>query len=70
MMIALAWLATYQIGSQSFEIVPVQSLSFTGPSADMLMLVLSPRASPGISTSAWFPASCWVPSWPDCGDGN
>lgn len=45
-MIALAWMATYRIGSQSFEIVPVQSLSFTGPSANMLMLVLSPPGQP------------------------
>src|SRR5574343_1467675 len=45
-MIALAWLGTYRIGSQSFEIVPVQSLSFTGPSANMLMLVLSPPGQP------------------------
>lgn len=39
--VAIAWLVTFQIGSQSFEVLPVQSLSFTGPSADMLMLVLS-----------------------------
>jgi uncharacterized membrane protein YedE/YeeE len=45
-MIAIAWLLTFQIGSQSFEIIPVQSLSFTGPSADMLMLVLSPPGQP------------------------
>lgn len=45
-MVALAWLITYQIGSQSFDIIPVQSLSFTGPSADMLMLVLSPPGQP------------------------
>jgi uncharacterized membrane protein YedE/YeeE len=45
-MVALAWLMTYQIGSQSFEIIPVQSLSFTGPSANMLMLVLSPPGQP------------------------
>ena len=45
-MIALAWLGTYLIGSQSFEVTPVQSLSFTGPSADMLMLVLSPPGQP------------------------
>ncbi|PKO30329.1 MAG: lipocalin [Betaproteobacteria bacterium HGW-Betaproteobacteria-7] len=44
--VALAWLMTFQIGSQSFEIVPVQSLSFTGPSADVLMLVLSPPGQP------------------------
>lgn len=45
-MIALAWLLTFKIGAQSFEIIPVQSLSFTGPSADMLMLVLSPPGQP------------------------
>ncbi|MBL8428534.1 MAG: YeeE/YedE family protein [Dechloromonas sp.] len=46
LMVALAWLMTYQIGTQSFDIIPVQSLSFTGPSADMLMLVLSPPGQP------------------------
>ena len=40
--IASAWLATYAVASRSFELLPVKSLSFTGPSADMLMLVLSP----------------------------
>ena len=45
-MIALAWMITYRIGSESFEIVPVQSLSFTGPSADVLMLVLSLPGQP------------------------
>ncbi|PKO85988.1 MAG: lipocalin [Betaproteobacteria bacterium HGW-Betaproteobacteria-12] len=44
--IAIAWLLTFQFSSQSFEIVPVQSLSFTGPSADVLMLVLSPPGQP------------------------
>jgi uncharacterized membrane protein YedE/YeeE len=44
--IALAWLLTFRIGAQSFEIIPVQSLSFTGPSADVLMLVLSPPGQP------------------------
>ncbi len=46
LMVALAWLTTYRIGSQSFDIIPVQSLSFTGPSADVLMLVLSPPGQP------------------------
>ncbi len=45
-MVALAWLFTFQLGSQSFEIIPTQSLSFTGPSADVLMLVLSPPGQP------------------------
>ena len=44
--IAIAWLLTYQIGTQSFDIIPVQSLSFTGPSADTLMLVLLPPGQP------------------------
>lgn len=46
LMVALAWLVTYRIGSESFEVIPVQSLGFTGPSADMLMLVLSPPGRP------------------------
>ena len=44
--VAIAWLMTFQIGAQSFEIIPVQSLSFTGPSADALMLVLSAPGQP------------------------
>lgn len=44
--VALAWLITYRIGLDAFEVLPVQSLSFTGPSADMLMLVLSPPGQP------------------------
>lgn len=44
--VAAAWLATYQFSTQSFEVVAVQSLSFTGPSADILMLVLSPPGQP------------------------
>ena len=46
LMVAIAWLSTYRIGAVSFDIVPVQSLSFTGPSADVLMLVLSPPGQP------------------------
>lgn len=45
-MVSLAWLGTFQIGSQTFDVMPVQSLSFTGPSADILMLVLSPPGQP------------------------
>lgn len=44
--IAAAWLLTYLVASQSFDVLPVKSLSFTGPSADMLMLVLSPPGRP------------------------
>jgi uncharacterized membrane protein YedE/YeeE len=47
LMVALAWLLTFQIGSNTFDsVMPVQSLSFTGPSADVLMLVLSPPGQP------------------------
>lgn len=44
--VALAWLTTFAVGSNAFEVMPVQSLSFTGPSADVLMLVLSPPGQP------------------------
>jgi uncharacterized membrane protein YedE/YeeE len=40
--VAVSWLGTFMVGRQAFEPVPTQSLSFTGPSADMLMLVLVP----------------------------
>lgn len=41
--VAAAWLVTYAVAASAFDVVvPVKSLSFTGPSADMLMLVLSP----------------------------
>ena len=39
--VGLAWWFTYRMAGLSFEPTPVQSLSFTGPSADVLMLVLS-----------------------------
>ena len=46
-MVALAWLVTYRIGLAVFDTTPpIQSLSFTGPAADMLMLVLSPPGQP------------------------
>ena len=46
LVVALGWLSTYLIGLESFDVLPVQSLSFTGPSADVLMLVLSPPGQP------------------------
>jgi len=46
-MVAAGWLLTYRISRITFETLPpVQSLSFTGPAADMLMLVLSPPWQP------------------------
>lgn len=38
--IALGWLATYAVSQVSFNVVKIGSVSFTGPSADVLMLVL------------------------------
>lgn len=47
LMVAIAWLTTFAVGSNAFDaVLPVQSLSFTGPSADVLMLVLSPPGQP------------------------
>ena len=40
--VALAWWFTFQMAARTFDPTPVQSLSFTGPSADTLMRVLSP----------------------------
>lgn len=40
--IALGWMVTYQIAAASFEPVGTRSVTFSGPSAEMLMLVLSP----------------------------
>jgi uncharacterized membrane protein YedE/YeeE len=46
-LVALAWLATYHLGRAAFDVVvPVQSLSFTGPAADVLLLVISPPGQP------------------------
>ena len=39
---ALAWFLTYQLSQMTFEPTSVESLSFSGPSADMLMFVLLP----------------------------
>lgn len=44
--VAAAWLFTYQVASRAFELTQVKSLSFTGPAADVLMLVLSPPGHP------------------------
>jgi hypothetical protein len=45
--VALAWLLTFAMSRSAFDaVLPVQSLSFTGPAADVLMLVLSPPGQP------------------------
>ena len=40
--IAAAWWFNFAMAETSFELVPVHALSFTSPSADVLMFVLSP----------------------------
>jgi uncharacterized membrane protein YedE/YeeE len=42
----LGWQGTYMIASTSFEIVPVQSVTFTGPSTDTLMALVNERSLP------------------------
>ncbi|MDK9695539.1 MAG: YeeE/YedE family protein [Siculibacillus sp.] len=42
LMVAAAWWFNFAMAASSFEVVPVHSLSFTSPSADALMFVLSP----------------------------
>lgn len=42
LMVGLAWWFNYHMASVSFELAPVHAISFTSPSADMLMYVLSP----------------------------
>lgn len=68
-MVALAWLVTYQLSRAAFDtVVPIQSLSFTGPAADTLMLVLSPPGQalkfdlglvPGVALGAFISALLW-----------
>jgi uncharacterized protein len=43
--IAVAWWFNYDMAASSFELVPVHALSFTSPSADVLMYTLSPPGS-------------------------
>jgi len=68
-MVAVAWLTTYRIGKLSFDaVLPIQSLSFTGPAADTLMFVLSPPGQPwkfdlglvpGVFAGAFLSAMLW-----------
>jgi uncharacterized membrane protein YedE/YeeE len=68
-MVACAWLMTYKVSRSVFDlIVPVQSLSFTGPAADTLMLVLSPPGQPlkfdlglvpGVAIGSFLSALLW-----------
>ena len=68
-MVSAAWLVTYLISRAAFDLViPIQSLSFTGPAADTLMLVLSPPGQalkfdlglvPGVALGAFLSALLW-----------
>ncbi len=50
--IALGWGLTQAIAAQSFEAVQIQSLSFSGASAEMLMRALSSATSPSLGFDA------------------
>ncbi len=41
--VALAWWFSYRVSQVSFEVVPVQGITFSGPSAEWLMRVLAPN---------------------------
>jgi uncharacterized protein len=46
MMVAMGWLFTYSMSYQSFEPVPVMSVSLIGPSADTLMTLINKPTIP------------------------
>lgn len=45
LMVGIAWWFNFYMASVSFEMAPVHAISFTSPSADMLMYVLAPPGS-------------------------
>lgn len=66
--VAVAWLFSYQVSAQSFDTVPVQSLSFIGPAAEILTLLFSSAPGepwhfdtglfPGVLVGAFAAAAC------------
>ncbi|MGB5869827.1 MAG: YeeE/YedE thiosulfate transporter family protein [Albidovulum sp.] len=44
--VGAGWVATYMIAQISFDIVPISSITFTGPSADTLMGLVNQRQIP------------------------
>lgn len=44
--VMLGWLATYTIAQNSFEIVPIASITFTGPATDTLMALVTATSVP------------------------
>ena len=63
--VALGWALTQALAQSSFDPVPVESLTFSGPSADMLMFFLLPDAGldfdigliPGVAAGALMAAT-------------
>lgn len=41
--VTLGWLATFSIAQASFEVVPIASVTFTGPATDTLMVLVTQR---------------------------
>lgn len=67
--VALGWVATYAIAQVSFEVVPVSSVTFTGPATDTLMALVGERSVtlsfgiglvPGVALGAGL--SAWLAS--------
>lgn len=44
--VALGWVLTYMLAQSSFEVVPISSVTFTGPSTDTLMGLVNERSLP------------------------
>ncbi len=44
--VMLGWLGTYTIAMNSFEVVPISSITFTGPSTDTLMALVNSTSLP------------------------
>lgn len=44
--VALGWIVTYTLSQVSFEVIPVASVTFTGPATDTLMAFVSERSVP------------------------
>ncbi|RXV70171.1 lipocalin [Roseovarius sp. A46] len=44
--IGLGWLATYAVSQTSFEVIPISSVTFTGPSTDTLMGLVNSTSLP------------------------
>ena len=68
--VGVGWLLTSTLATQSFEPVGVESITFSGPSADMLMYTLVPTATldfdiglvPGVFLGA-AAAALWAREW-------